>query len=184
MSWGLIDRLGGKLKNLIGKGTTNLVDCSGDIRRVQGTYTSAEDTHDGMPAPEQYGVCSYPPPGLPNITLFPAGDRSAGIVITVVDNRYRPTLALGDSVLYDLRGQGLHFHPGGARLVVKGKLEIWADDIEEHAAVSRLVSVGGYAEKLTHVSEGQLIAETWHTPAVVTSQPDHGYKLPEEVPDV
>lgn len=184
MSRAAFDRLGGKLKNLFGKGTTNLVDSSGDIRRVQSTFTSAADTHDGMPAPEQFGFCSHPPAGLPNVTVFPTGDRSAGVVLMIVDTEHRPALAEGDSVVYDMRGQGLHFHEGGARLVVKGKLEIWADDIEEHAAVSRLVSVGGYAEKLTHVSEGQLISETWHDGAVVTPQPDHGYKLPEEVPDV
>jgi hypothetical protein len=100
-------------------------------------------------------------------------------VVAMADLVHVPALQAGDSVSYDNRGQFLHFHNLGADLTVIGKLTVRADQIEWWAAESILTSVGGYAEKLTHISEGQLIREVWHDPAVVVGLPAHEYPHPD-----
>lgn len=182
MSW--LERISTKMKNGVARGVTNLVDCAGDIRRVQASFFGDTDTLDNMPAPQEYGHASYPPAGLPNITLFPAGDRSGGLVIMVVDNQYRIELEEGDVALYDHRGQSVHLTKDGIDLTTAKRIRLRCQDYELHASRSVLTSVGGYADKLTHVSEGQLVSETWHEPAVVTALPDKHYKLPQGGADV
>lgn len=174
----LLDRLSTKLKNIIARGFVHLVDGSGDVRRVQASFLGETDTLDGLPAPQDYGHASWPPGGLPCLGQFPGGDRSAGVVPVIVDNRYRPPHGPGDSVLYDHRGQRVHLGPEGIDIITPGRLRLIAEDIEIHAGTSLLRSVGGYADRMTHVSEGQLIAEIWNAPAVVTAEPDHHYPHP------
>lgn len=130
--------------------------------------------------PQSYGHMAFPPAGCRPFMVANGGDSGQAVVVAMADLVHVPALAPGDSVSYDNRGQFLHFHAAGADLTVKGVLRVRADSIEWLAEESILISVGGYAEKLTHVSEGQLIQEIWHDPAIVTAIPDHHYPRVEE----
>ncbi|MBX9635335.1 MAG: phage baseplate assembly protein [Magnetospirillum sp.] len=176
----ILGDLTNRLRSLVGRGTLHsATDVRDDVVRVQATFDEG-DTHDNMAFPQNYGHAALPPAGCAPFAAFRGGDRGAGVVISMGDVVHRPAMEAGDAVTYDNRGQRLQFHQGGADLVVVGKFRIFADNIEHHAAKSILTSVGGYATKLTHVSEGQLVSEIWNEPAIVTPQPDHHYPLPPE----
>lgn len=175
----LLERISTKLKNVAARGLIHLLSHSGDVRRVQVNWGAGDgDTHDGVPAPDPAGFCAAPPPGLPCVGVLAAGDRSAGVVVLIVDP-HRPAHEPMDSVIYDWHGNKVHLSAAGIDLDAPGKrIRLTCQDYELNATRSVLTSVGGYADKLTHVSEGNLVRDLWHDPAVVVDQ-IHSYPLPQ-----
>lgn len=168
-----------KLRGIAARATLTVCeDVPGDVMRCQLT-TDDGGSNSNVPYPQSYGHAALPPSGCKPFVVNNGGDSGQAVVVAMADLAHRPPLQEGDSVSYDNRGQMLLFHAGGADLVVKGMLRVHADDIEWLVSHSILTSIGGYAEKLTHVSEGQLIHEIWHQPVVVIEIPDHTYPHPE-----
>lgn len=99
------------------------------------------------------------------------------------DRRHRPAdLQPGEVMLFDDQGQRVYLTRDGIDVVTPKRYRVFCEDYEIHASRSYLLNVGGYAEKLTHVSEGQLLSEIWHSPAQVTAADDAGYKYPTPAP--
>jgi phage gp45-like len=108
-----------------------------------------------------------------------SGDRSAGVVLLIIDTA-RPDHQDGDSMVYDWHGNKIHLSAAGIDIDAPGKrIRLRTKDIELLAERSILTSIGGYAEKLTHVSEGNLVRDVWHVPAVVVDE-IHAYPKPVE----
>lgn len=169
-----------RLRNIALRGRLDRCEqIPGDVMRCQ-IVTDDGAPNSNVPYPQSYGHAALPPPGCRPFMVANGGDSGQGTLVAMADLIHVPALAEGDACTYDNRGQMLHFFPGGAALVVQGKLTVQADDIEWLATNSILTSIGGYAEKLTHVSEGQLVRDVWHQPATVIDQPDHGYPRIEE----
>ena len=172
-----------RLRNIALRGRlTRCHQVPGDVMRCQ-IVTDDGAPNSNVPYPQSFGHAALPPPGCRPFMVANGGDSGQGTLVAMADLAHVPDLAEGDSVSYDNRGQMLHFHGGGATLVVKGILRVQAKDIEWLAEDSILTSIGGYAEKVSHVSEGQLVRDVWHQPAAVTDQPDQGYPYAAEEDD-
>ncbi|GEM_PF-4684010 len=171
----------------IARGTVTAVDDSGPLQMLQVKITDGE-LASRVQRVQNYGRTSVPLPGMTAALKFIFGSRGHGLA-TGVDSHLRPKNGKpGEMKDWTVFGHLVHwredgvlefFAPGGFIFRTPKGHEVYAEDIEHHATRSILRDVGGYAEKLTHVSEGQLIEEVWHDGAVVTSEPDHGYSPPE-----
>lgn len=94
---------------------------AGSLQGLQVTALGG-DPLDQIDKIQQYGFTSNPKPGAEGVIVFPAGDRSHGIVIAVDDRRYRLVgLQSGEVALYTdegdyawfKRGRKLHFRSNG-----------------------------------------------------------------------
>lgn len=81
---------------------------------------------------QSYGIEVYPLPGSKSVTIFNAGDRSQGITILTVDQRYVHELAAGDVMLYDHRGQYIHLKDSGIEVKAVGNLNIISQSLSHN----------------------------------------------------
>lgn len=72
-----------------------------------------------------YGFCYVPQDGAEPFVVFMRGDKSDGLVLQVRDPRYQPTLAKGESALYDDQTQTVHIKRDG--IVVKSHKKVTMD---------------------------------------------------------
>lgn len=175
-----------RVLNMLVKGVLNVVY---DRHLFEAQVTGLDDGEgnvdlfDGVEIFQDYGHGFHPLAGAEHLTAFLMGSRANGIILRIADRRYKLAgTREGEVWLNDDLGQKVHLTRDGIDIVTTKRHRVFCEDYELHASRSYLINVGGYADKLTLVSEGQLISETWHTPAVVTAQPDHGYAYPSEAP--
>lgn len=170
---------------MVATGDVVAVDDSGPVQILQLRLTDGE-TASTVRRVQNYGRTSHPLAGMLAAVKFVFGNRTRGLA-TGVDSGARPrNLAAGEMADWTVFGHLAHWRADGSLVVtipgdlvwsVGGKVVVTATDIEHHAATSILTDVGGYAEKLTHQGEADLLREIWHDPAVVTDAPDHTYPL-------
>lgn len=73
----------------------------------------AGEVQDDVETVRQYGFTSNPLPGAEGVMVFPAGDRSHGLIIAIDDRRYRlKGLASGEVALYTDEGDYIWFKRG------------------------------------------------------------------------
>jgi phage baseplate assembly protein V len=92
--WKMIEPRLRPIQNVISRGVVTLVDDSGRTQRVQVECNLGElpqssgSEHTERPLP--YGFFSVPLPGAHAVIIFPGGDRSHPITISIADPRHRP----------------------------------------------------------------------------------------------
>jgi len=184
-----------RLAMLLGRGVLMALEVRGGllVAQVQGL---PGEVLAGREYVQDYGLSSRPHPGAEALGGYLAGLRSNGVVIRIFDRRHFLGLEYGEVAIHDDLGQKVHLTRTGIEavtsldglvevggdLVVRagGKLLLEGEDVVIRGRRSVMRDVGGYAERLTLVSEGQLVSEVWQEPAVVTAVPDHGYPAPAE----
>lgn len=85
----------------------------------------AGEVHDRRYRLAEYGFASRPKAGADAVVVFPAGDRSAGVVIATGDRRFRLHLEEGEVALHDdlghvikLARDGIKIDGGGHNLAI------------------------------------------------------------------
>lgn len=106
------------LRNLISRAVITVVDSARKCQSV-GVKMIAGDQKQYVEHLEPYGFTSAAQNGAEGVALFPAGDRSHGVVVVVADRRYRlKGLKRGEVALYDDQGQSVVLTRSG--IVVNG----------------------------------------------------------------
>ncbi|AXD33951.1 phage baseplate assembly protein V [Salmonella enterica subsp. enterica serovar Reading] len=106
------------LRNLISRAVITAVDSARKCQSV-GVKMIAGDQKQHVEHLEPYGFTSAAQNGAEGVALFPAGDRSHGVVVVVADRRYRlKGLKRGEVALYDDQGQSVVLTRSG--IVVNG----------------------------------------------------------------
>lgn len=95
-----------RLFNLIARGVIKSVKESANLR-AQATLL-AEETLENLEMIQEYGYTSKPLAGAEAVVIFPAGDRSHGLIIATGDRRYRLQVQAGEVALYDDQGSKVH----------------------------------------------------------------------------
>lgn len=99
-----------RLFNLIARGVIKSVKESANLR-AQATLL-AEETLENLEMIQEYGYTSKPLAGAEAVVIFPAGDRSHGLIIATGDRRYRLQVQSGEVALYDDQGSKVHLKRG------------------------------------------------------------------------
>ncbi len=117
---------GFSLRNLISRAVITTMDTARKCQSV-GLKMIAGDQKQHVEHLEPYGFTSAAQNGAEGVALFPAGDRSHGVVVVVADRRYRlKGLKRGEVALYDDQGQsvvlarsGIEVNGGGKPIIFK-----------------------------------------------------------------
>lgn len=110
-----------RLKNIFGTGIVTRVETGiVQLRLATGII------NDRIKRPHNYGFMSRPLPGAKGYTLFVGGDTSRGITVCIEDERYQMELEPGDVAMLDDKGNLIHFHKGGIKVISQQTVELTA----------------------------------------------------------
>jgi len=150
-----------RVKNLFGTGLLTRVETKWvQLKLATGVV------NDRIKRVHNYGFMSRPLPGAKGYTLFVGGDTSRGITVCVEDERHEMALEPGDVAMLDNKGNLIHFHSGGIKVIAKQTFELTAPNsvinsettfngkttmnglttINANANVTGICSVGGLAK--------------------------------------
>ena len=115
---GAIETIQRQILSLIGRAVVKSINAAAKCQTVDVSLIAGEPKA-GIEHFEPYGFTSRANPGAEAVVLFPDGDRSHAIAITVSDRRYRMKgLKTGEVVLFDDQGQSVTLTRSG--IVVDG----------------------------------------------------------------
>lgn len=141
----LLRPLANRVANTVARAVVQVVNDDKRLQIVQLGVMAGETVDDGERF-QDYGFTSVPLAGAEAVVLFPNGDRSRPMVVSVADRRHRPTgMGAGEVCVYN---------DAGARVVLKAN-----GDIEATPAPGRelLVSNGaGTLDRLVTKTEYDL----------------------------
>ena len=101
----MFDRILNRLRMMVGRGETRVVDDSKAVQIVQ-VFFGPLETRDNTPRVAEYGFASNPPNGTDCVTLFVAGDRDNGVIIGTNHKASRlKGLQPGEAALFDDQGR-------------------------------------------------------------------------------
>ncbi len=110
-----------RLKNLFGTGLVTRVETKWvQLKLATGVI------NDRMKRVHNYGFMSRPLPGAKGYTLFIGGDTSRGITVCIEDERHEMELEPGDVAMLDDKGNLIHFHSGGIKVITKQTFDLTA----------------------------------------------------------
>ena len=144
----LLNPLWRRLHLLIGRAILTAVDDSMGLQRVQaraGATEVLDGDGKGLEVMGRYGFTSNAPDGAQALVLFPSGDRSHGLVVSIEDGRVRlKGLAKGEAAMYGLEG---------AYVWIKNGRELHADadkyqfQGENNELMDRIIALGEVVEE-------------------------------------
>jgi phage baseplate assembly protein V len=118
------------LRNLIAIGKAKLFKRGKTLQEVDLTIRQGEDRKD-LEHALPYGFTHLPHIGADTLSVFPAGDKGFGLVISVYDRRYQlPLPNVGDVAIYDHEGQCVHLSREG--IVFKSSKSVTIDAPKTH----------------------------------------------------
>lgn len=100
-----------RIFNMIARGVIKSIKEGGNLRAQMSLL--AEETLDNLEILQDYGFTSKPLSGAEGVVIFPAGDKSHGLVIATGDRRYRLEIENGEVALFDDLGSKVHLKRGG-----------------------------------------------------------------------
>ncbi|MCP3916138.1 MAG: phage baseplate assembly protein V [bacterium] len=125
-----------RVRNIIARGVVRLVKDDAGFQELQIELLRGE-VRARVERFQQYGFSSVPLDGAEALVVFPGGDRSRGIAISVDDRRHRPKgQAEGETVVYNDQGVLI-------RLLKAGDLEAIAPRDIRMTATNEAAIVGG-----------------------------------------
>lgn len=110
-----------RIKNIFGTGLATRVE-TGIVQLKLATGI----LNDRIKRVHNYGFMSRPLPGAKGYTLFIGGDTSRGIAVCIEDERHQMELAPGDVAMLDDKGNLIHFHSGGIKVITKQTFDLTA----------------------------------------------------------
>jgi len=114
----LIESVKRRILLMIGRGVMTMLEDSEGTQKLQLSVLYGETLND-VERFQDYGFTSYPDPvGSEALILFPNGNRSAGVVISIINSDERPTgeLSAGNSMQYDDSGGRVKLADGKAAI--------------------------------------------------------------------
>ncbi|HVJ29760.1 MAG TPA: phage baseplate assembly protein V [Gammaproteobacteria bacterium] len=131
-----------RVANTVARAVIELVDDDKKLQLLQvGALT--DETIDDAEHHQPYGFSSVPLAGAEAVVVFPNGDRSHPLVVSVSDRRYRPTGGQAGEVTI--------YNNAGARVILKADGTIEAR------------SAGGTAGALATLADVQALRSTFNT---------------------
>lgn len=121
-----MESLFNRIRAAIGRGRVGTVKDGGPVQLIQvdtGPRLNGQPltVHDDIPRLAEFGFSSHPPADADVALLCLNGERSNAMIIATGHQASRPTgLAIGDSILYDLRGHYVWLTPAGIIVEAKG----------------------------------------------------------------
>jgi phage baseplate assembly protein V len=116
-----IERLSRRIWMMIGRGKIMTGDDSGPVQLLQ-IKLGEDEIRDKTKRLAEFGFASMPPDGSDGIAIFPAGDRSAGVIIATGHQASRLTgLQPGESALYDAFGKYIKLTSAGIVVEANGQ---------------------------------------------------------------
>jgi phage baseplate assembly protein V len=110
-----------RVKNLFGTGLVTRVET-----KIVQLKLATGIINDRIKRVHNYGFMSRPLPGAKGYTLFVGGDTSRGIAVCIEDERHEMELEPGDVAMLDDKGNLIHFHSGGIKVITKQTFELTA----------------------------------------------------------
>lgn len=110
-----------RVKNLFGTGLVTRVET-----KIVQLKLATGIINDRIKRVHNYGFMSRPLPGAKGYTLFVGGDTSRGIAVCIEDERHEMELEPGDVAMLDDKGNLIHFHRGGIKVITKQTFELTA----------------------------------------------------------
>jgi phage baseplate assembly protein V len=109
----LLRPLAARIANTAARAVVQLVDDAKKLQLLQ-IGVLAEETIDEAEHMQPYGFSSVPHAGAEAVVVFPNGDRSHPLVVSVADRRHRPTGgAAGEVVMYHSSGSTIRMKASG-----------------------------------------------------------------------
>lgn len=143
-----INRLGHRLRSMIGRGRLTLVDDTGPAQTAQidlgpiGPDGKSMSIRDNTFRLAEYGFSSHPPAGADAMVLHLGGDRSNSIIVSTGHQQYRlRNLGAGEVALYDQWGNTVRLGEAGMTLTHTAKITLAAPTVD----VAGALTVGGVA---------------------------------------
>jgi len=161
------EQLLNRLKNLFGTGIATRVETGiVQLRLATGII------NDRIKRVHNYGFMSRPLPGAKGYTLFVGGDTSRGIAVCIEDERHQMELAPGDVAMLDDKGNLIHFHSGGIKVIGVQTFEL---TVPKTVINSQVQINGGLTTTEDVVAGGiSVIKHTHSETQVITSPPIGG----------
>lgn len=148
---GAIQNLQRQMLCLIGRAVVKSINAASKCQMVDVELLAGQQKP-GIEHLEAYGFTSRANPGAEAVVLFPDGDRSHAIAVTVSDRRYRMKgLKTGEVALFDDQGQSVTLTRDGIVVDGGGKVIIFKNapkarfemDIESTGQINDLCDSGG-----------------------------------------
>jgi phage baseplate assembly protein V len=175
-----IARLWRRIQQTVGRARVATVDDRPPAQKLQITGGAPGEVIDGVRRLAEYGFTSVPPAGSDVIVLFPAGERSNGVIIATSNQTYRLRgLSNGDVALYDDKGHSIVLNASGIQIaggddnvtigtnggiVINSTGQVFiasSSDITLDAPtihMNGVVTTNGHAADETHIHTGGTIA--------------------------
>lgn len=119
---GALQSLQRQVLSLIGRAVVKSINAASKCQMID-VELLAGQPKGGIEHLEAYGFTSHAKSGAEAVVLFPDGDRSHAVVITVSDRRYRlKGLKTGEVALYDDQGQTVTLTRNGIVVDGAGKI--------------------------------------------------------------
>jgi phage baseplate assembly protein V len=119
----MIERLAGRLANLIAVGRLKRTDVSGPVQTAQVDFARHQLVQDGVPLLQQFGFASRPPAESDVVAVVVNGEALDAVIVASGSQAHRPpALAVGDSALYDANGQYILLNAAGGTISAGGCL--------------------------------------------------------------
>ena len=157
---GALQSLQRQLLGLIGRAVVKSINAASKCQMID-VELLAGQPKGGIEYLEPYGFTSCAKAGADAVVLFPDGDRSHAIAITVSDRRYRiKGLKTGEVALYDDQGQsatltrnGIVVDGGGKIITFKNAPKVRFEmDIESTGQIKDLCDSGGLTMSAMRIS--------------------------------
>ena len=114
---GAVTRMWRRLQLVVGRGRITYSNDTATVQTLQ-VRLGALETRDSTPRLGEFGHASRPPVDSDVVIIFPAGDRSNGVVIATGHQATRPTgLQEGESQLYDQWGKSVYLTQDGGIVI-------------------------------------------------------------------
>lgn len=125
-----------KFTNLMGLGLVKIIYASDEMQKLQVKMLEGE-LRDKLSHVQNYGFSIHPHPDSEALVLFPNGDKTEGLVISVNDRRYYLQVERGEVAIYDDLKQKVHLTRDG--IIIKSDQKITLDAPETHVTKKLII---------------------------------------------
>lgn len=158
---GVLSRMWRRVQLVISRGRITYSSDAGNVQLLQ-VRLNARETRDNLPRLAEFGLATRPPTGADVIVVYPAGDRSNGVVIATGHQATRPLgLQEGESQLYDQWGKsiyltesaGIVIEAQGAAVTVNNATTVTINATDSVVMNTPLLKVSGDIEAGGNISD-------------------------------
>ena len=155
-----------RIMNMLALGVIKSINDSGGLQILQSDLLEGE-TKDDLERFQEYGFTSVPKSGAQSLVAFLGGNRGHGLVLCVVDSRYRKFgLENGDVCVYSSGQNHIILKDNGDIEIYAADdktLRIDADNIQIHARSRLAIDAGGNGQVWTEDTRDDYVIGSTNT---------------------